>query len=141
LPSWLSFSGATGTFSGTPVTGGAYIIRVNATDVDGSIGSGLFNLTVAGPPTQTNLAPPPIYLTISNNPGSGEVLISYLRPLNAPDLNYSLEVSSDLVNWGPAGALVLAETVIPVDTSIERVYLQVQKAAGVTTRFFRIKKT
>jgi len=141
LPPWLSFSGATGTFSGTPVTGGVYTIRVTATDVDGAFATTTFNLSVTGATGQTNQPPPPIYLTISNNSPSGDVLVSYLRPINAPDPNYSLEVSSDLVNWGPAGALVLAESIIPVDSAVERVILQVQKIAGPNTRLFRIRKT
>ena len=48
LPAWMSFNAATGTFSGTPglSDSGLYVIRVNATDTFGAVGSTTFSVSV-----------------------------------------------------------------------------------------------
>ena len=51
LPSWLTFTGATRTFGGTPAasSAGSYMIRVTATDTSDATATGTFTLTIKSP--------------------------------------------------------------------------------------------
>ncbi|TBZ80112.1 adhesin, partial [Rhizobium leguminosarum bv. viciae] len=56
LPSWLSFSASTRTFSGTPTAGGTYGIKVTATDLGGLAANESFNIAVSVPGNTTPTA-------------------------------------------------------------------------------------
>ena len=64
LPSWLTFTAATRTFSGTPATTdlGTLSVKVSATDLGGLAASETFNIAVATAPTTVSL------FTASNTP-------------------------------------------------------------------------
>jgi VCBS repeat-containing protein len=90
LPAWLSFDGATQTFSGTPLNGdvGALSIRVTATDSAGASASQDFTVTVAN----TNDGP---VITSSNTAsfaenGTGTV---YTAAATDPDVGTTLTYS------------------------------------------------
>ncbi|TBZ95446.1 DUF4082 domain-containing protein [Rhizobium leguminosarum bv. viciae] len=55
LPSWLSFSASTRTFSGTPTTSGTYGVKVTATDLGGLAANETFNIAVSTAPTTYSL--------------------------------------------------------------------------------------
>ncbi|MBY5440139.1 DUF4082 domain-containing protein, partial [Rhizobium leguminosarum] len=55
LPSWLSFSASTRTFSGTPTTSGTYGVKVTATDLGGLAANESFNIAVSTAPTTYSL--------------------------------------------------------------------------------------
>ena len=59
---------------------------------------------------------------------------------SAPTSRRSLLRSGGMVA-AAAGALVLSETIVPFDATLEEDILYVQRAAGANTRLFRIKYT
>lgn len=73
-PSWLTFTGSTRTFSGTPTAIGTESVTVTATDGSASV-SDTFNIVVAAPQSGTPPTPPPTPTTPPNpggSPGSGQ---------------------------------------------------------------------
>jgi hypothetical protein len=141
LPSWLVFSGAAGTFSGTPVDPGIYMIRVTATDEDGATTNGLFIITVPGGVARVGQPPMPIVLAIRPDLLPGRMVLSYLRPGGAPSSNYTLEYSLNLISWNSGSSLIVSDTVQALDSFTDQAVITINNPAGGNAVFFRIKQT
>ncbi|MFT5473949.1 MAG: hypothetical protein ACI856_002283, partial [Kiritimatiellia bacterium] len=76
-------------------------------------------------------------LTFSRD-GNGNFLLSYTRRINDPGLVFGLEGTSDLVIWGNAQSLIIAQTRVPVGTEFERVSYVILLVPNEPTLAFRV---
>ena len=102
LPSWLSFNGATGSFSGTPANGdvGVISVIVTATDLAGATASDTFDLTVAN----VNDAPVVTVALADGSVDAGELFSADLAAHFADDDSIHGDVltyTATLVNGDP----------------------------------------
>jgi VCBS repeat-containing protein len=123
LPSWLTFTPSTRTFTGTPPAGGTIGIKVTATDLAGLATSETFNIAIAGaadsPPTAVTDAANAVEKGGVNNgtggsPATGNVLTNDTDP-DAGDtktvtaVNFGTTVGTlDTALVGAHGSLVLS---------------------------------
>jgi hypothetical protein len=136
LPSWLTFDPLTGQFSGTPLLAGTYLVRVTATDQDGASVYDEFLLVISG---SISPAVPPVALSIHRDVPTGEVHVSYDRPLGANSADYVLEISEDLATWSSTSISHLGTTVTPLDALTEHVVERINAQTGKSAEYFRLR--
>lgn len=103
LPSWLSFSSVTRTFSGTPLNGdvGSITVKVTATDRSSASASDEFTLTVAN----TNDNPVAPALSSSAFEGAPSFQLDLLSGVSDPDTGDSVSMGSMMPTYRIDGVL------------------------------------
>ena len=98
LPSWLSFSAATRTFSGTPTAAGTVSVKVTASDASDSV-SDTFDIVVSAP---TDTTAPTVASIVRQIPTSS--------PTNADSLTWRVTFSEAVSNVNAADFVVSGTT-------------------------------
>ena len=98
LPSWLSFSAATRTFSGTPTAAGTVSVKVTASDASDSV-SDTFDIVVSAP---TDTTAPTVASIVRQNPT--------VSPTNADSLTWRVTFSEAVSNVNAADFAVSGTT-------------------------------
>ena len=133
LPTWLSFTAATRTFSGTPQTADEGTLPVQVTANDGNNGqvSDTFDITVVGTPDA------PTGLTASA--GDGQVSLSWNNPTDSSITRYQLRHGAgatvpDSATWadiGGSGAATTTHTVTGLSNGTQYAFeIRAVNAAG-----------
>ena len=78
---------------------------------------------------------PNLTASIGEEGGHKHLVVTVTRAAAAPDVKYTLEVSSDLVTWIPA----LAEIVTVTDTPTQLVVRDNTPIQDLTARFIRVR--
>jgi hypothetical protein len=71
--------------------------------------------------------------------GAGNLLLTYTRRANDPDLSFEVECCIDIVTWVSARHIILSETAVPIDAEFERVTLLLVVEPDVPVLNYRIQ--
>ncbi len=76
---------------------------------------------------------------IRRDPATGSEYLVHGRRRDDPRLHYTIEVSSDLQNWAPAGSLLQEVRRTAIDNAYEKVLFYIKPGANSVPRYFRVK--
>jgi hypothetical protein len=120
LPAGLSINPVTGELHGTPSQSGNFNITVNVSDTQGQNTNRTLGLIINGTATPKPVLSAPVRL------GNGQFQFNFT---GNPGQNYTLQASSDLVNWS---------SLITTNSSNSAYTITDPSAAGMPRRFYRI---
>ena len=122
LPGGLSINPVTGELHGTPSQSGNFNITVNVSDGQGQNTNRTLALVITG----TVTGPPKPVLSAPTRLGNGQFQFSFS---GNPGQNYTLQASSDLVNWS---------SLITLNSSNSSYTITDPAAASMPRRFYRV---